>query len=231
MSERISNILNNLPELFLSIPKSVYFNFKVLPFKEAIKMPFVISYRCKIKGINKRNFIVNSSELKFAQSRIGIGGSHIDRGEKNKSLLKIIGNGKIIINGKVGFSKGIVLYSNNGIITLGDNIRTNFSTTISCEGGQVSIGNEVTMGWHVTIKNSDGHWVTENGENKEKFGDITIGNHSWICSHVDILKNVVIGNDNVVAYRSLVVHGNGENNVLIAGSPAKIIRTNINWIE
>lgn len=43
-------IKENIIEIFLSIPKTILFNFKVLPLKNAIKMPFIVSYHVRMGG-------------------------------------------------------------------------------------------------------------------------------------------------------------------------------------
>lgn len=43
-------IKKNIVEILLSIPKTVLFNFKVLPVESAIKMPFVVSYHVRLGG-------------------------------------------------------------------------------------------------------------------------------------------------------------------------------------
>ena len=42
----------------LSIPKSLYFNLSAFPLKTAIKMPVLVSYKTKLKGIKKNKIII-----------------------------------------------------------------------------------------------------------------------------------------------------------------------------
>ena len=60
---------------------------------------------------------------------------------------------------------------------------------------------------------------------------IKIGNHVWICSKVDILKGAGCGDNCVIGYRSLLTKQFDQNNVLIAGHPAKVIKENVEWIH
>ena len=46
---------------------------------------------------------------------------------------------------------------------------------------------------------------------------------------MDILKGVRIGNNSVVAYRSLITKSFEADNLLIGGSPARIIQEHIDW--
>ena len=35
--------------------KTIYFNFKVLPVKQALRLPYIVSYHVKLSGINRKN--------------------------------------------------------------------------------------------------------------------------------------------------------------------------------
>ena len=74
-------------------------------------------------------------------------------------------NGGVIQVGKdLGLSQGCVICANNAKLILGDKFRCNYSTTIDCSDADIKIGNNVVLGWNVTIKNNDGHYVVENGK-------------------------------------------------------------------
>ena len=231
METKLHYFLNNVIEILLSIPNTILFNISVLPLKKALKLPFAVSYHVHWKNINKKNFIINNQNLKFASNRIGFGFSDGGFRESKKCLIAIKGNGKIIINGTIGFGQGIVLEAYDGDIEFGNNFRCNYSCTIHSENSFIKFGENISLGWNVTVKNYDGHNIVENNFVKPKSLPIDIGDHCWICSNSDILKGVRLGNDCVVAYKSIVTHSFDGNNLLLAGCPAKKIKENINWKE
>lgn len=218
-------------EILFSIPKTIWFNFRILPFKEAIRMPFAISYHIRTKGINKNTFVVEKRKMPTASVRIGFGASINARRETKKGLIQISNNGKIVLKGIAGLSQGVILSVDNCVLTLGECFRCNYSTTIDCTGNDVIFGDDVVCGWNVTIRNGDGHNIIQNGMLKNKTAPIKVGNHVWLCANSTIMKGTNIGDDSVVAYGSILSKANGENNVLYAGVPAKIIKQNINWEE
>jgi len=59
--------------------------------------------------------------------------------------------------------------------------------------------------------------------------DVTIGNRVWFGVDFLILKGTSIGNDSVIAAKSVVTSGIYEDNVLLAGNPARVVRKNIYW--
>lgn len=217
-------------EIIFSFPKTICFNYRVLPFKKAIKLPIFVSCYTKIKGANKKNFICNFDEVSFGMCRIGISGSETGLLIKKKSLLYIHNNGKIVLNGSVALSRGIYLEANGGVITFGNNTKMNTGCYIEAEKSSITIGNDCSFGWNCVLKNCDGHFIIENGKTLDNSSDIVVGNHCWVCSEASILKGGYLGNNCVLAYKSILTKKISDNEgCLYAGSPAKIIKENINW--
>ena len=217
-------------ELLFSIPKTIWFNLKVLPFKQAIKLPFFVSLHTKVKGVNRKNFICNIKQAKFGLCRIGIAGSETGLFIKNKSAIYIHNGGKIYVNGVLALSRGIYLESNGGTIVFGDGVKMNTGCYVESQFSSITIGDNCSFGWNCTIKNNDGHTIIVDGVLQKNNGDIFIGKHCWICSEATILKNGFLGDDCVLAYKSLLTKKvSDKNNCLYAGVPATIIKENISW--
>lgn len=98
-------------------------------------------------------------------------------------------------------------------------------------GLSVTIGDECMFSHGITISPSDFHAIIsiESGEPLNFGADITIGNHVWIAPQCNILKGTSISDDSVVASYSLVNKSFEEENVLIGGVPAKILKKGITW--
>jgi acetyltransferase-like isoleucine patch superfamily enzyme len=229
-NKRNTFLKNNFLELFISIPKTLFFNFKLLPIKYAIRIPCIVSYKVKLKGINRNNFIFEQLPSHFGSIRIGFGKSASGERESKKGLIAIT-NGKIIVKDVIGLSQGCVIVVNNSNLYLGKNFKCNYSTTIVSTNSDIKFGDDVVCGWNVTIRNIDGHFIIDKGKVKQNNSPIKIGDHSWICAKSTILKGVTLGENNVVAYGSLLTKATGENNVLYGGVPASIIKKDINWKE
>ncbi|MEJ7665610.1 MAG: hypothetical protein WKG07_41865 [Hymenobacter sp.] len=59
--------------------------------------------------------------------------------------------------------------------------------------------------------------------------DIVLGDRVWIGSRVSIFKGTVIPSGCVVASNSVVKGVFTEENALLAGNPAKVVKRNVQW--
>ena len=219
------NYILFLVKHILDIPGTIWLNFKVFEFKDAIKLPVMLSRNVKIKEIHKGVFQLPDNIRPFL-IKIGIEG--VDGVANNqKGCLVISQNSKLVFKGKTSISRGILLRS-SGKIIFGSNFYCNCNLSIIC-ANSIEFGDDCILVWNVHIRDCDGHSIYQNGEKINKSKKVTIGNHVWIGQDVKILKGVVIPKDSVVAMNSCVTKKFDFNNIIIGGSPAKIIKQNIDW--
>lgn len=95
---------------------------------------------------------------------------------------------------------------------------------------KIKIGNDCLIGWNVSIRDTNGnHTVIKNGIENNNKGEIVLKNHVWIASEVLILSNTMVGNNNIIATRSMIKGLKSDCNKLIAGSPASIKEGTYAW--
>jgi acetyltransferase-like isoleucine patch superfamily enzyme len=106
-------------------------------------------------------------------------------------------------------------------LTFGDNVYVNAGVGIAANK-EIVIGNNVKIGPRTSIFDSNYHRMdsTDKGELSKR---IKIGNNVWIGADCTILPGVTIGDNSVIAAKS-TVNKDVPNNVLVGGSPAKVIR-------
>ena len=136
----------------------------------------------------------------------------------------IFKNGKISCKDRVIIADDVMLYA-KGKLDIGSRFGINqYSRIVAHE--HIEIGDNVTIGQMVSILDHDHHFEMKAG-NLELDGYTTapvkIGNNIWIGDKCTILKGVTIGN-NVVVGANTLVHKNVPPNVVIGGTPFKILK-------
>lgn len=130
---------------------------------------------------------------------------------------------KLVVNKKCELLEGCdIQLHRNGLLVI-DSFHSNIDLEISC-GDNIKIGNEVTAGRHVRIKDFNGHNVSYEGYPTS--APISIGNHIWLCTGSCINPGVSIGNGAVVADNANVV-SNIDPHTFNQGNPSQKIKSNI----
>lgn len=133
-------------------------------------------------------------------------------------------NSRITFQGKFKLGNNVEV-GGNGILTCGDHLVINPYSRIIAED-KISIGNDVLIARYVSILDHDHEIQSIFGGNFEKLttSPIKIGNNVWIGDKVTILKGVNIGNNVIIAANSVVTK-NFSSNCIVAGVPAKKIKS------
>lgn len=219
--------INYYTKLLFSLPRSVYFNFRVLRFKDAIKLPFIILQKTNFLELNR--VVTIESPITPFMIKIGVEGTKQINGFPH-SIINISKNGCLVFLGKASFAKGTSLDCSKGKLVFGKGFSSNRNCFISCDS-EITFGENVLLGDNVIIRDNDGHTIYHEGYYKQNIKPIRIGNHVWIASQSKILKGAEIADESVLGFNSLLTKAFAEKNILIAGSPAKKMQENITWTE
>ena len=145
----------------------------------------------------------------------------------------ICGNNNVIRIGSNCFAKNAQFHIEdcNNSIVVGD--KTAFCGKIhlaAIEGTKIEIGNNCLLSSEIVFRTGDSHSLLNmDGERINPSQDIVIGNKVWIGHKVMINKGVAIADDSMIGSGAIVTKKFTQQNVVIAGVPAKIIKENITW--
>lgn len=114
---------------------------------------------------------------------------------------------------------------NGGHLTIGQGA-ANVGLTIMC-AKEVSIGNGVRIGRNVSIRDWNGPHVIINDTYKNH-APVRIEDHVWLCTGCTIMPGVTVGEGSVVAANATVTKDVPPHS-LVGGSPAKVLKENIEW--
>lgn len=114
---------------------------------------------------------------------------------------------------------------NGGRLTIGQGA-ANVGLTIMC-AKEVTIGNGVRIGRNVSIRDWNGSHVVIN-DHYRNHAPVRIEDHVWLCTGCTIMPGVTVGEGSVVAANATVTRDVPPHS-LVGGSPAKVIKENIEW--
>jgi acetyltransferase-like isoleucine patch superfamily enzyme len=210
---------------------------------------------------NKYLFLIRTQYLrlksKFRRSIVGKNNEVINNGVSLNVKYDIIGNNnrieimhrsilsnltifirgnnhKLRIEEDCVFKDGTIWFEDSmGEISIGCNTSiesAHFAVTEINTG--IYVGEDCMFSNGIELRTGDSHAIVDVVKNM-KINDaqnISIGNHVWIGSGAKILKGVSIGNNSVVGTGSIVTRDIPSNSIS-AGIPAKVIKTNVNWVR
>ena len=216
--------IHNTKKYFFKINwlKTIWFNYKALPLKQAHKIPFIIGYNCKIKKIGK---IKLGDKVYLGMVSIGV--IRIDTLETNANKTIFYNGGKITFQGRTKFHPGSKLCVNsNAIISFGKRNSFGCNTKIVSQCA-ICIGNDFRISWDSQIFDTDFHFLKKvtTGKTYTRKKSVIIGDNVFIGNSSTIGKGTKIPSGCVISCCSKVTGDysiDGEN-LLIAGNPAKVL--------
>lgn len=210
----------------LGLPKSIYINFRLCRFQDAIKLPIIVSRKVVFLSLSGT---ATFDKVRLGIVRIGFGSVETVDYQYERTLLFI--KGHVHFKGKAKIGKGSKL-SIVGKTLFGERFHISAASKIVCRE-EIEFGSNVLISWETLITDTDHHAVldkeTLNQLNPNK--KITVGDNCWIGARANLLKGSVLANNTVVGSSSVVTKAFLIENTCIAGNPAKIIHQNIGWKE
>lgn len=203
----------------LHIIKVLYFNFKYLPFKQAVKLPIWINYRypARLKG----KVIIEADKVYSGMIQIGQRHAfyHYRKGVSYDNR-----GGTIIFKGKCLIGNESQLFiGKRGVLTFGDNFGAT-STRFLCMK-EITFKENVSIGFDTILMDSDFHSIKDliTGKKLKAHGKILIGSNTWIGAKCFIQKNTVTPDYCVIGANSVLKQKyKYPNYSIIAGNPAAL---------
>lgn len=175
---------------------------------------YCIYLKYKIKYFGKVKFNGFAIIFKFKECKIEIGKSTTINSSFSSNLLGM-------------YQKTIIICRHGGRIKIGENVGISGVTIYAMK--KIQIGDYCMIGANCKLIDNDFHPLDlkkriQNRSEDIKKRDIIIGDNSFIGMNSIILKGTKLGSNCIVGAGS-VVSGAFPNNVIIAGNPAKIIKS------
>lgn len=205
--------IRNVLSLFLIIYfKCIYPKYNTIEIGNK-SVPFL---KLKIKGKNNTIKVGKNSTLK-------------------NTIVEIKGsNNMISIGNNVSVYEGlkILIESNHCEILINDKTTIGSAKLQLAElNTKISIGSDCMLSREITINASDFHSIIDlnTRERINPAKNVIVGDHVWVGNGCYLNKGVQVGDNSVIAARSVLSGKKFEKNIILGGVPAKLIRSEITW--
>lgn len=220
--------INRILKIIFALPKTIYFNLRYLPIKQALYLPIWVATNVRIRDLYRGGIIIEAP-IRTAMIRIGFHEVDAICIYTLKTIMYVSKPGKLIFKGSAHIGHGAIISCIGGTMSVGNNFAVSGNTSFVCYN-QITVGDNVQFAWNSLVMDSDAHKIYgPDGEMMNKDKPIIIGNKVWIACQNTILKGTQIGNNCVVGSSSLLNKNYKENNVIIAGAPAHIVKRISHW--
>lgn len=205
---------------------TLYFNFKYLPIKQAIKLPILVSRRVRIRIAS--GSITIKGTITTGMIRVGMDSVGIFDNIKSRSIWQVQGN--IIFHGRCFLGHGCkISVAPNAILSFGKDFACSAESTISAVK-QISIGNKCLFSWDILMMDTDWHIIRDYNHNiLNPAKPISIGNNVWVGCRTTITKGVEIADGTIIAAGSIVTKSIVEPNCIFGKNPLQLIKRNVIW--
>lgn len=222
--------MNLYLKYLLSLPKSVWFNFRYLPLRQAMRLPFYIRYGTRVKVAGKIKIEDNAN---ISMAMIVIGSHEADVSDpRHTTCLTIEKGGDMVFQRSAHIGLGTKIFVKTGArMFLGDNFAVSANSQFVCYKSMV-MGRDIQFSWDCLVMDSDTHSMYGAEDKYEKINpdkEVCIDDKVWVGCRVTILKGTHIPANCVVGAASLVSGVKFENSSLIVGSPAKSVKAIGGW--
>jgi hypothetical protein len=207
--------------------KTLYFNLKYLPLKQAIKLPIWISRHVFLMQMAGK-IVIDSPNISTRMICIGFGGVGTFDHHKSRSIWKVAGT--VVFKGKTLIGHGSkISVDKDSTLTLGKEFTITAESSIVC-CDSIQFGDGCLLSWDILVMDTDFHKIKNPSNHITNAPQpIVIGNNVWIGCRSVILKGSVIPNSCVIGASSFVNRVLDTENAVYGGYPARVLKDGITW--
>ena len=147
---------------FLSIPRSLYYNFRLLPFSQAIKVPIFLSNYVTIRLKGGSRVEISAEKVHVGMIKIGYTQCDFFTARHHKSVLNI-GKGQLIFKGFANIGAGAKLSIDKDASLIFDNQFWSTGPLLIIARKQIQFGRNCVLSWNISVMDHDAHDIYHGG--------------------------------------------------------------------
>lgn len=211
----------------IGIIKTIIVNFKLLPFKHAIRLPIVVTKSIVLENLSGKVNIL--APVKFGLIKVGTFNTDLFSWNGSKVIFNIKGN--IYLKGHTQIGSGCSIVVDEGAeLHIGNDVSIGSNCKIICRN-LIKIGNNSRIAWETQILDTNFHFIKniEDGSVARRENKVIIGNNNWFGNRSSIMPGTITNDFFIAASNSLCNkdYTNLPMYSLVGGSPAKLLKTNV----
>lgn len=211
--------------LLRAVLSSIYFNFKYLPLKQAVKLPILL-YKPYFKEM-KGKVILDLNEVHFGMIRMGFWNT---LQYPNSGIVWENQGGTVVFKGKakIGNASSISI-GKKAYVEFGDDFVNNAGLKL-ISVRSIVFGKKARLGWELIVMDTGFHplVIKETGKRTKASSPIKIGDYNWFGSRCVILHGVETPARCIFAFGSILTKKiECEPYSLLAGTPPVVKKTGI----
>ncbi len=200
----------------------VYFNFKMLPFRQAIKLPFDFYYKIRFEHLSGK-VTLNVDHIKRGMIKFGGRGSEMFG--RGTTVIDLRGNS--VFYGVAEFGHGSLLrIEQRATASFGREVRLGAFSKIFC-AHSVAFADEIDFSWECQIFDTNFHYLRDIGSGviEPLVMPVHIGSFNWFGNRVTVTKGTKTPDHFVCASNSLCNkdYSSFAPHSVVGGYPAKLI--------
>lgn len=224
---KVKKLFKYLLELLkTNVVKTIWFNYKMLPWRQAVKLPLFLYGKIAFRNTNG-SLVINA----------GVYPGMIKIGKQDRYVMTSKPFSIWTIEGSISFHSGFVFYGGSYVFCA-KNAELSFmgggfcgsNTKIICFD-RITL-NDTRVTWNCQIMDTSYHYLEmldDPGQIKSLTAPVCLGNHVWIGNNTTIAKGAVVPDETIIASHSLVNKDFSAigSFCLLAGVPAEVKRTKV----
>lgn len=206
--------------------KSLYWNFKILPIQQAVRMPIILSAKCSLKCCKRGSIIFSSKSLR--PGVLILGTEYYGFPPKGNTNIRIMG--ELVIHGK-----GVHWFGSNGYMTIREGARLEIGNNFQIgnswciySSSNSKIGNNCMFSWNILLLDTDSHPIY--GADDHLLNEpmpFLISDNVWLGAYSKVLKGSTIPNGSIIATGSTITKKLAHSDSIYIGNTD--IKHNVHW--
>ena len=209
----------------LALPRSVWYNYTLLPLRQAWRLPILVSHRTKVENLTGEVTLI-ATKPRIGLVKIGFNTYQHTDFWHDRTRINI--RGRWVMKGACAVGAGSCInVGEKGVLIFCDNVSIGPKTLIICHH-TITFADHNQTSWCCTLMDTDQHRLVDNKGNwSNEDRPIELAEGVWLGCHVIITKGTRLAAYTTVGAGSVVHGSHDQERTVLAGNPATVVKRGV----